>query len=122
MTSPSLDVRVIANIAAADIRSSTGNNLFNLGKEAGENLTMDNLQEICRLLLDLKTQVPMQDTWRLGCLRKFLSEKYALVAMDQDTDEIDYVIDDLASNLSRVIGTLTIFWKPFGYRGKTFNI
>ena len=87
-TSPSLEVRVIANIAAADIRSSTGNNLFNLGKEAGMNLTMDNLWEMRRVLLDLKTQVPISDTWRLGCLRKFLSEKYALVAMDEDTDEL----------------------------------
>ena len=97
-TSPSLEVRVIANIAAADIRSSTGNNLFNLGKEAGMNLTMDNLWEMRRVLLDLKTQVPISDTWRLGCLRKFLSEKYALVAMDEDTDEIDSLIESLCKS------------------------
>ena len=88
----------MANLAAADIRSSTGNNLFNLGKEAGMDLTMDNLWEMRRVLLDLKSKVPIQDTWRLGCLRKFLSDKYALVAMDQDTDEIDSLIDSLCES------------------------
>ena len=42
-TSPSLEVRVVANIAAADIRSSVGKNLFTLGKEAGMILTIENL-------------------------------------------------------------------------------
>ena len=97
-TSPSLEVRVIANLAAADVRSTTGNNLFNLGKEAGMDLSIDNMWEVRRVLLGLKAQVPAQDTWRLGCLSKFLSEKYALEAMDKPTDEIDSLIDSLCES------------------------
>ena len=67
-TSPSLEVRVIANLDVADVSSNTGNNLFNLGKEAGMDLSMDNMWKLRRVLLDLKAQVPVQDTWRLGCL------------------------------------------------------
>ena len=94
-TSHSLEVRVVANIAAADIRSTTGNNLFNLEKEARMDLTMENLWEMRRVLLDLKILVPNQDSWRLGCLRKFLTEKYELVAIDQDTEALDTLIDSL---------------------------
>ena len=56
-------------------------------------LTMENLWEVRRKLLDLKTQVPSQDSWRLGCLRKFLTEKYALVIKDENTEEIDSLIE-----------------------------
>ena len=94
-TSPSLEVRVVANIAAADIRSSVGKNIFNLGKEAGMILTMENLWEVRRVLLDLKTQVPSQDSWRLECLRKFMYEKYLLLAKDENTEEIDSLIDSI---------------------------
>ena len=97
-TSPSLEVRVVANIAAADIRSSTGSNVFNLGKEAKMSLTMENVWEVRRKLLDLKTQVPSQDSWRLGCLRKFLTEKYALVIKDENTEEIDSLIDSMCES------------------------
>ena len=71
-------MRVVANLAVADIRSSTGSNVFNLGKDAKMSLNIENLWDVRLKLLDLKTHVHSKDSWSLGCLRKFLTEKYAL--------------------------------------------
>ena len=58
-------------------------------------LTMNNMWEVRRVLLDMRTPVPSQDSWRLGCLRKFLTEKYRLLAIDQDAEAVDLLIDSL---------------------------
>ena len=61
-------------------------------------LTMKNSGEMRRVLLDLKAQVPIQDSWRIGCLKKFLTEKYTLSAKDENTDDIDSLIDSLCKS------------------------
>ena len=94
-SSKSLEVRVVANIVSADIRSTTGSNLVNLEKEAGMVLTRDNMWEMRRVLLNLKTPLPSNDSWRVGCLRKFLSERHKLQAMDQDTEALQELINSL---------------------------
>ena len=94
-TSQIMEVRIVANIAAADVRSPTGKNLKNMEKEAGMSLTMNNMWEMKRVLIDMRTPVPSQESWRLGCLRKFLTEKYRLLAIDQDTEAVDLLIDSL---------------------------
>ena len=97
-TSPSLEVRVVANISAADVRSPTGRNLRNMEKEAGMSLTEENMWKMRRVLLELRSPVPSQDRWRLGCLRKFLTEKYRLLAQDQDTEAVELLIDSLCES------------------------
>ena len=97
-TSPSLEVRIVGNIAAADVRSPTGKNLTNMKKEVGMSLDMDNMWEMRRLLLDSRTPVPRQDSWRLGCLKKFLTEKYRLLAKDQNTEAVEVLIDSLCES------------------------
>ena len=93
--SKSLAVRVMANISAMDIRSVTGSNLFNIEKEVKLDPVKDPLPSLKKEILALKVSVPVQDSWRLPCLQKFLDRKYALEADHQDTGEIDKLIDSL---------------------------
>ena len=94
-SSQSLEVRVVASIASADIRSTTGSNLFNLEQEAGMKLTMDTMWEMRRVLLNIKTPVPKQDSWRVGCLRKFMSDRHSMQVLGQDTEDLQEVINSL---------------------------
>ena len=61
-------------------------------------LTMENLWEVRWKLLDLKTKVPSQDSWSLGCLRKFMTEKYALVKNDENTEAINSLIESMCES------------------------
>ena len=70
-----MEVSGVANIAGADMRSITCSYVHNIEKETGLKLTVDNLGKLRQTLLNMKIEVPSQDSWRIGCLRKFLSEK-----------------------------------------------
>ena len=96
--SSSIEVMVVANIAAADIRSMTGNNLFNLKKEANMDITKDNIGKARMVLLNTRTSVPDQDSWRLACLKKFFSQKFQLEANHQSSELVDSLIDSLCSS------------------------
>jgi hypothetical protein len=63
-TSPSMEVRIVANIAAADVK-----NLKNLEKKGGMSLTMNNMWEMRRVLLDMRTPVPSWDASESSALR-----------------------------------------------------
>ena len=96
-SSPAIEVRVVANLAAADIRSITGNNLFNLRKATSLDLNKENMSKARTVLLNMRKEVPVLDSWRIGCLQKFLNEKFILVAGHQPTDQVDSLIDSLCS-------------------------
>ena len=96
--SSSLAVRVIANIASMDIRSVTGSNLFNIGKEVKLDPVRDQLVRVKAALLALRAAVPERDGWRFGCMRNFFAEKYLLAAGHQDTGQMDSLIDSLCSS------------------------
>ena len=70
-SSPSMEVRVVANIAEADIRSITGSNVYNIEKETGRKFIVDNLGKLRKSLLSMKTEVPNQDTWRIAVSENF---------------------------------------------------
>ena len=97
-SSRSIEVMVVANIAASDIRSMTGNNLFNLKKEANMDITRENMGKARMVLLNMRTPVPAQDSWRIGCLQTFLSQKFQLEATHQSTDVIDSLVESLCSS------------------------
>ena len=96
-SSSSVEVSVVANLASADIRSVTGSNLFNLKKEAGMDITRETMNKARVVLLSARTAVPVQDGWRIGCLKKFLSERSKLDEKLQSTDVMDSLIDSLCS-------------------------
>ena len=96
--SNSLAVRVVASICSSDVRSTTGSNLLNLGKESQLDPVRDPLVKVKAALLSLKTSVPLEDIWRVGCLRKFLSERHAMAARHEDTEDMDRLIDSLCTS------------------------
>ena len=95
--SNSLEVRVVANIASKDIRSSTGSNLSGIRRECKDDIDGKPDATVKQLILGIKSDVPDMDRWRLGCLRKFLGERYQLLARMENTDHIDTIIDSLCS-------------------------
>ena len=94
-SSSSLALRVMATISANDIRSVTGSNLFNIEKETQLDPRRDKMSKVKTTILSSIADVPRQDSWRVPCLKKFLAQKYLLVAQHQDTDEIDKLIQSL---------------------------
>ena len=96
--SSSLEVRVVANLSAADIRSTTGSNMFGIEKYCKQELSGQSLAAAKSIILEIKASVPGQDMWRFGCLKKFLCERYQLQAELKDTTEIDSLIDSICSS------------------------
>ena len=72
MRSSSLAVRVLANICSHDVRSLTGSNVYNIEKEAKMNILKVSLVNVKAELLALRTMVPLEERWRIGCIKKFL--------------------------------------------------
>ena len=103
MTSSSLAVRVVANICSKDVRSNTGSNLFNIEKEVKLDPVRDLLVKVKAALLGLGTAVPVEDTWRIGCLQKFLARKYILEASHQNTMHLEELIDSLCISKASII-------------------
>ena len=98
--SSSLEVRVVACLASGDIRSTTGSNLFGIRKlcNIGTMSTPSNSAVKGMLLQGVKSSVPEQDSWRIGCLRKYLEERYQLQSALLDTSEVDSLIDSICSS------------------------
>ena len=42
--------------------------------------------------------MPRQDSWRIGCLKKFLAEKFQLEAKQQSTEVVQDLIDSICSS------------------------
>jgi hypothetical protein len=93
-----LAVRVVASICSSDVRSTTGSNLLNIGKESQLDPVRDLFVKVKSALLSLKKSVPMEDFWRVGCLRKFLSQRHAMAARHEDTVDMDRLIDSLCTS------------------------
>ena len=97
-TSKSLEVRVVANLASVDIRSSTGSNLSGIKRECKEDIDGKPVARVKPLILGVRSSVPDIDSWRLGCLKKYLEMRYQLLARLEDTTYIDSIIDSLCSS------------------------
>ena len=69
--------------------------MFNIEKEVKLDPVRDLLVKVKAALLGLGTAVPVEDTWRIGCLQKFLARKYILEASHQNTMHLEELIDSL---------------------------
>jgi hypothetical protein len=94
-TSSSLEVRVVANLASMDIRAATGSNLFGIRKLCKQDIIGKSMAQVKLLILEAKSTVPELDGWGLGCLKKYLEDRYLLLAKLEDTTDIDALIDSL---------------------------
>ena len=96
MSSRSKEVALVASVVSHDVRSTTGKNLYLIREETGLNpFTARPAQVRDRLKI---AAVPEQDTWRLGLLESYLSERRKLTSNLEDTDEITGLIDSLCTN------------------------
>ena len=95
--SSALAVRTVACVAAADVRSSTGNNLLGISREIGLD-PRENVQQVRTALLNKKTTIPDIDSWRIPCLQKFLNERYRVSALGEDSSDLDNVIKSLVGS------------------------
>ena len=94
--SAAIEVRTLACVAAADVRSTTGSNLRKLANETGVD-PRENPSEVRRLLLDTKCPVPAMDTWRIPCLKRFLSVRHRMNVVGEDSSAVDALILSLVT-------------------------
>ena len=108
--SAALEVRTLACVAAADVRSATGNNLLNIQKETG----FDPKEHRWKARQDYRRPVPAMDSWRSPCLQKFLAQRYEMNVLGEDVSDVDALILSLVTSESTIffrgIQTLATFW------------
>ena len=95
--SDALEVRTLACVAASDVRSSTGSNLRNLARET-EFDPVENPEKVREAILDYRCPVPVTDTWRILCLKKYLTVRYRLEVLGADTSEVEALILSLVTS------------------------
>ena len=89
--SAGLEIKTLACLAAADVRSTTGSNLSNLTREFGVDPSEDALRSR-KIILERKCEVPAMDRWRIPCLAKYLADRFRKKVGNEDTSEVDDLI------------------------------
>ena len=83
----------MSKIAAADIRSETGRNVFNMKKEFNFDPW---LASPCMLQKNYTCyEVPVEDIWRLPLLTSLMKERQEMDACGEGTETISGLIDSL---------------------------
>ena len=92
--STALEVRTLACLAAADVRSVTGSNLRNLSVVTGLDPRKD-VVKMRKAILERKCPVPEMDAWRIPCLKNYLALRYRLNLQGEEKS----VVEDLILSL-----------------------
>ena len=98
LNSNSPEVALVANLVGHDVSSTTGGNLYRLGKETGLNPWTASPIMVRMALQQSDTVVPEEDLWRLPLLEKLLLQRYNLELEVKDTSEVQSLIDSLCSS------------------------
>ena len=88
LNSASLEIRIIGNVAGKDVRSNTGNNLYNIARTTGLDPVHDPAK-VRRTLLESRCDVPASDAWRIPCLKKYLDIRCFQELHGEDTAVVD---------------------------------
>ena len=91
--SAAIEVRTLACVAAADVRRTMGSNL---NTETGVD-PRENPSEMRRVIIDSRCPVPAMDTWRIPCLKKYLSMRYRMNVVGEDSSAVDALILSLVT-------------------------
>ena len=91
--SNSAPVKLLANVVARDIRSTTEKNLHLIEEESGLDPWTSSEETIREFLK--RTPVPAEDMWRLPLLCKYLNKRREMEALLQNTDYITDLINSL---------------------------
>ena len=103
LSSPSMEVRILARLVAKDIRTTTARNLLVLRRETGGLGWTSSARELRKELRKREVPVPDMDFWRLPYLGKLLEQRDILVysGEGEDCDELARVkslIDSVCIN------------------------
>ena len=96
--SPSMEVVVLTNLVARDVRTTTGGNLHHIREVTGLDPWTCSPKEVKRVLGEKLGQVPDLDEWRLPYLGKLLEERGERHYNMEDTTELTKLIDSLCIN------------------------
>ena len=75
----------------ADIRSNTGKNIKNISEEIGNDALQVSKQQVGEALS--KSEVPVEDAWKLPLLTRLLKERQQLREEDVDIEPADKLIE-----------------------------
>ena len=96
LSSPSTEVQVLSRLSARDLRTTLGSNLAHAQAETGLDPWSYGGQRMKdELRMFNKSQVPVEDEWRLPLLEKFLYQ--GLVNYYESNDEIELIDSQLQS-------------------------
>jgi hypothetical protein len=90
LKSSSTEIRILASISAEDTRSNMGRNLMCIGQETGLDPLRSGKLEVGETLE--KTDVPLEDTWKIPLLKRLLEERQEQRDGDCNTKETDELI------------------------------
>ena len=96
--SASYEVRVLANLAARDLRTTTGKNLKFVKETSGLDPLTANFTEIKKAIVENEqVEVAPVDQWRIPYLEKLLMcmQEFRYRAMDKEQEELKELVDSL---------------------------
>ena len=96
--SPSMEVSVLANIVARDIRTTTGSNLALIREVTVLDPWSCSSGQVRKVLGEVESEVPAQDQWRIAYLEKLLAQRGEWHYQLKDTTELTELIDSLCVN------------------------
>ena len=98
LKSRSTEVRLVAQLAAHDKRSTTGRNVANIAAETGLNPWVTSPAQVREKLVANDVKVPANDEWRLPYLKKLLGQRHDMELQLLKTDKINEQIEIICSN------------------------
>ena len=96
--SPSMEVSVLANIVARDIRTTTGSNLALIREVTVLDPWSCSSGQVRKVLGEVESEVPAPDQWRIAYLEKLLAQRGEWHYQLKDTTELTELIDSLCVN------------------------
>ena len=97
LQSRSKEVRLVAQLAAQDKRSTTGRNVANIAAETNLNPWVTSPAEVRANLVANDVKVPVNDEWRLPYLKKLLGQRHDMELQLMKTDKITEQIEIICS-------------------------
>ena len=97
-SSPSMEVAVMVGVAARDVCTSTGQNLWFLEQETGLDPLSVSASRVKAGLVSEVPPVPDRERWRLAYLAKLLQMRGQLYYEGGKTDHLTVLIDSLCTS------------------------
>ena len=93
-----MEVVVLANLVARDVRTTTGANLHFLTEMTGLDPWQCSPKDVKAVMAEKQVELPDQDKWRVPYLGRLLEERGERFHNMEDTTEITELIDSLRIN------------------------